>query len=145
MLTQWGQVRKCLLKSKMEVYILYKRVWSGQRTGSRNRRGRHFKWSGSRIFWHQKALVIKDQWILKISCVKPMSGIYPFVTKLDTKWLKAGVHWQKHYWYGSTISPYLLALATLGGTAQIKSFLLFDNNLRIRYSLLWNTLYYSLN
>ncbi len=29
------------------------------------------------------------------------------------------------------ISPYLLALATLGGTTQIDSFLLFENNLRL--------------
>jgi len=36
---QLSQVHKYLLKSKMEVYILYKRVWSDQRTGSRNRRG----------------------------------------------------------------------------------------------------------
>jgi len=28
MLTQRSQVRKCLFKSKMEVYILYKRGWS---------------------------------------------------------------------------------------------------------------------
>ncbi len=29
----------------------------------------HFKKSSSRIFWRQKLLVIKDLWILKISCV----------------------------------------------------------------------------
>jgi len=40
MLTQRSQVHKCLLKSKTKVYILYKRVWSDQRTGSRNRGGR---------------------------------------------------------------------------------------------------------
>jgi hypothetical protein len=39
MLTWQSQVSKCLLKSKTEVYILYKRVWSDQRTGSRNERG----------------------------------------------------------------------------------------------------------
>ena len=39
MLTQRSQVRKCLLKSKTEVYILYKRVWSDQETGSRNEGG----------------------------------------------------------------------------------------------------------
>jgi hypothetical protein len=39
MLTQWSQVHKCLLKPKMEVYILYKGVWSDQETGSRNERG----------------------------------------------------------------------------------------------------------
>jgi hypothetical protein len=39
MLTQQSLVRKCILKSKMEVYILYKRVWSDQETGSRNERG----------------------------------------------------------------------------------------------------------
>ncbi len=39
MLMRESQVRKCLLKSKMEVYILYKRVWSDQETGSRNERG----------------------------------------------------------------------------------------------------------
>jgi hypothetical protein len=32
-------VCKCLLKSKTEVYILYKRVWSDQETGSRNEGG----------------------------------------------------------------------------------------------------------
>ncbi len=39
MLMQWSLVRKCLLKSQMEVYILYKRVWSDQGTGSRNEGG----------------------------------------------------------------------------------------------------------
>jgi len=39
MLTRRSQVRKCLLNSKMEFYILYKRVWSNQRTRSRNERG----------------------------------------------------------------------------------------------------------
>ena len=41
MLKWWSQVRKCLLilKSKTEVYILYKRFWSDQETGSRNERG----------------------------------------------------------------------------------------------------------
>ncbi len=29
-------VHKCLLESKIEVYILYKRDWSDQETGSRN-------------------------------------------------------------------------------------------------------------
>ncbi len=38
-LTQRSLVRKCLLKSKMEVYILYKRVWSDQEIGSRNEGG----------------------------------------------------------------------------------------------------------
>ena len=38
MLTQWSQVGKCLLECKTEVYVLYKRGWSNQRTGSRNRR-----------------------------------------------------------------------------------------------------------
>jgi len=32
-------VHKCLLKSKTEVYIMYKRVWSDQETGSRNEGG----------------------------------------------------------------------------------------------------------
>jgi hypothetical protein len=32
-------VCKCLLKSKTEVYRLYKRVWSDQETGSRNKEG----------------------------------------------------------------------------------------------------------
>ncbi len=35
MLMQRSQVNKCLLKSKTEVYILYRMVWSDQRTGSR--------------------------------------------------------------------------------------------------------------
>jgi len=39
MLTQQSLVHKCLFKSKMEVYILYKRVWSDQETGSRNEGG----------------------------------------------------------------------------------------------------------
>jgi hypothetical protein len=39
MLTQQSLVCKCLLKSKMEVYILYKRVWSNQETRSRNEGG----------------------------------------------------------------------------------------------------------
>jgi hypothetical protein len=39
MLMQQSQVCKCLLKSKTEVYILYKIVWSDQETGSRNERG----------------------------------------------------------------------------------------------------------
>ncbi len=39
MLTWWSLVRKCLLKSKTEVYILNKRVWSDQETGSWNERG----------------------------------------------------------------------------------------------------------
>jgi hypothetical protein len=39
MLTQRSLVHKCLLKSKTEVYILYKRVWSNQETGSRNEGG----------------------------------------------------------------------------------------------------------
>jgi hypothetical protein len=69
MLTQRSQVRKCLLKSKSEVYIQYRIGWSDQRTGSRIKRAEQFKWSGSRIFWRQKVLVIKDQWIFKISCV----------------------------------------------------------------------------
>jgi hypothetical protein len=38
-LTQQNLVHKCLLKSKTEVYILYKRVWSDQETGSRNEGG----------------------------------------------------------------------------------------------------------
>ncbi len=38
-LTRWNLVRKYLLKSKIEVYILYKRVWSDQETGSRNEGG----------------------------------------------------------------------------------------------------------
>jgi hypothetical protein len=36
-LTRQSLVRKCLLKSKMEVYMLYKRIWSNQETGSRNK------------------------------------------------------------------------------------------------------------
>ena len=32
-------VCKCLLKSKTEVYRLYKRVWSDQETGTRNKGG----------------------------------------------------------------------------------------------------------
>jgi hypothetical protein len=39
MLMQQSQVRKYLLKSKTEVYILYKRVWSDWETRSRNERG----------------------------------------------------------------------------------------------------------
>jgi hypothetical protein len=39
-LTQQSQVCKCLLKSKMEVYIQYRKGRSDQRTGSRNRKGR---------------------------------------------------------------------------------------------------------
>ncbi len=39
MLTQWSLVCKCLLKSKTEVYILYKRVWFNQETESRNEGG----------------------------------------------------------------------------------------------------------
>jgi hypothetical protein len=39
MLTWWSLVRKCLLKSKTEVYILYKRVWSDQETESTNEGG----------------------------------------------------------------------------------------------------------
>ncbi len=39
MLTWQSLVHKCLLKSKMEVYILYKRVWSDQETRSRNEGG----------------------------------------------------------------------------------------------------------
>ena len=39
MLTRRSLVHKCLLKSQMEVYILYKRVWSDQGTGSRNEGG----------------------------------------------------------------------------------------------------------
>jgi hypothetical protein len=35
MLMQWSQVCKCLLKSKMEVYIQRRIGWSDQRTGSR--------------------------------------------------------------------------------------------------------------
>ncbi len=36
---QWSLACKCLLKSKTEVYIMYKRVWSHQETGSRNEGG----------------------------------------------------------------------------------------------------------
>ncbi len=39
MLMRRSLVHKCLLKSKTEVYILYKRVWSDQETGSRNEGG----------------------------------------------------------------------------------------------------------
>ncbi len=38
-LTRRSLVRKCLLKSKTEVYILYKRVWSDQETVSRKEGG----------------------------------------------------------------------------------------------------------
>ncbi len=38
-LTRQSLVCKCLLMSKMEVYILYKRVWSDQETQSRNEGG----------------------------------------------------------------------------------------------------------
>jgi hypothetical protein len=69
MLTQRSQARKCLLKSKTEVYILYKRVWSDQRTGSRNRGGRALQVKRLQNIFHRKARVIKDQWIFKISCV----------------------------------------------------------------------------
>ncbi len=43
-------------------------IWSENRI-KKYKGAEHFKWSGSRIFWRQKALVIKDQWIFKISCV----------------------------------------------------------------------------
>ncbi len=50
MLTQRSQVRKCLLKSKTEVYIQGKMAWSDQRSGSRIWGGGASDWrTGSRI------------------------------------------------------------------------------------------------
>ncbi len=40
-LMQRSKISKCLLKSKMEVYIQYRKGGSDQRTGSRNRKGRN--------------------------------------------------------------------------------------------------------
>jgi hypothetical protein len=50
MLTQQSQVRKCLLKSKMRVYIQREMAWSNQRSGSRIWGGGASDWrTGSRI------------------------------------------------------------------------------------------------
>ncbi len=62
MLTRWSLVRKYLLKSKTEVYILYKRVWSDQETRSRNQGGGATSSEAAQeYFGHQMAL----SWLLQ--------------------------------------------------------------------------------
>ena len=73
MLMRQSLVCKCLLKSKTEVYILYKRVWYDQETGSRNEGGgatsneaaqEYFGTKWRLAYWH------KERWMdPKISCV----------------------------------------------------------------------------
>jgi hypothetical protein len=53
-LTQRSQVCKCLLKSKTEVYMLYKRVWSDQETGSRNERSKATSREAAREYFGAK-------------------------------------------------------------------------------------------
>ena len=79
MLTRRSLVRKCLLKSKMEVYILYKIVWSDQETGSRNEGGGATSSEAAPEYFGAKwrlLVVIKERSMdPKISCViQPISS-----------------------------------------------------------------------
>ncbi len=69
MLMQQCLVCKRLLKSKTEVYILYKIVWSDQETGSRNERGgatsREAAWEYFGAKWHLDIVSKNDPKILK--------------------------------------------------------------------------------
>jgi len=82
MLTWRSLVCKCLLKSKMEVYIMYKRVWSDQETWSRNEGGGATSSEAAQEYFGAKwrfAYCCKE-WSVdpKISCVIPDS---PYRTK----------------------------------------------------------------
>ena len=65
-LTRQSIARKCILKSKIEVYILFKRVWSDQETGSRNEGGGATSSEAAPEYFGACLLLLKkDQWILK--------------------------------------------------------------------------------
>jgi hypothetical protein len=66
-------VHKCLLESKIEVYILYKRDWSDQETESRNEGGGATSSEAAQEYFGAKwriAYCYKERWMdPKISCV----------------------------------------------------------------------------
>ena len=69
MLTWQSLVHKCLLESKTEVYILYKRVKTDQETGSRNERGGATSSEAAREYFGAKLRLVivtkNDRKILK--------------------------------------------------------------------------------
>ncbi len=73
MLTRQSLVCKFLLKYKMKVYILYKRVWADQETGSRNEGGGATSSEAAPEYFGAKwrlLIVIKERSMdPKISCV----------------------------------------------------------------------------
>ncbi len=83
MLTQQSQVCKCLLNSKTEVYILYKRVWSDQETRWRNERGGATSSEAAPEYfgtkWHFSFCYRERSVDPKISCVIVGSFIQNFV------------------------------------------------------------------
>ncbi len=79
-LTWRSLVHKCLLKSKTEVYILYKRVWSNQETGSKNEGGGATSSEAAWEYFGAKwclAYCYKE-WSVdpKISCMIKFSGVF---------------------------------------------------------------------
>jgi hypothetical protein len=99
MLTQRSQVCKCLLKSKMEVYILYKRGWSDQRTRSRNRRGGAIFKISCVISLILLAIHVGSKWcqhLMWMVCLHMCIEIW--------LWIKSHKHLRKVYFFISLIS-----------------------------------------
>ncbi len=111
----------------MEVYILYKKRLIRSENWIQKQKG----WSTSseisfRIFWHQKALVIKDQWIPKISCVIQLHHIPLFM--VETKELIIFVSTCSYYSTNLMIIitlKHIVFIYSTSGLNYIKLFVLF--------------------
>jgi hypothetical protein len=117
MLTQQNQAHKCLLNLKWKFIYCTKESDLIREPNPEIEGAEHLKWSSSRIFWRQKALVIKDQWILKISCL-----FVPFISYEENKvsWIIPSIRlgklietsqfWKHHAWACPITQPLYLQI-----------------------------------